>query len=155
MVSINSRLSVENVVTPPVTPAAYPPTQQHYHHANLHLQIQPIIFYQHQETGDTPETASVPEVQDLQQRFFYQTSQLVEHSYTHVRTSPKTAEAGTQCELINLNTMRVEYREREPKEDNLCTYWLMTPEKLPFGFWSAATNPKGHLIMPKSLFWCC
>ena len=69
MVSINSRVSVENVVTPPVTPAAYPPTQQHYHHANLHLQIQPIIFYQHQETGDTPETASVPEVQDQQQGF--------------------------------------------------------------------------------------
>ena len=65
---------------------------------------------------------------------FYQTSQLVEHVYTHVVTPPKTAEAGIQCELINFNTMRIEYRERQPKEDSLSTYGLTTPEKLPFGF---------------------
>ena len=61
---------------------------------------------------------------------FYQTSQLVEHIYTHVKSPPKTAD----CQLINLNTMRVEYRERKPKEDNLSTYRLMSPEKGPYGF---------------------
>ena len=45
-----------------------------------------------------------------------------------------TAEAGIQCKLINFNTMRIEYRERQPKEDSLSTYGLTTPEKLPFGF---------------------
>ena len=65
---------------------------------------------------------------------FYQTSQLVEHIYTHVKTPPKTTEAGVDCQLITLHTMRIEYKDRKPEEDNLTTYGLMSPEKLPYGF---------------------
>ena len=61
---------------------------------------------------------------------FYQTSQLVEHIYTHVKTPLKTTEAGVDCQLINLNAMQVERRDRTPKEDSLTTYRIMTPDVL-------------------------
>ena len=61
---------------------------------------------------------------------FYQTTQLVEHIYTHVKTPPKTTEASVDCQLINLNTTQVEHRDRTLKEDSLTTYRIMTPDVL-------------------------
>ena len=63
---------------------------------------------------------------------FYQTFQLVEHIYTHVKTPLKTTEASVDCQLINLNTMQVENRDRTPKEDSLTTYGIMTPERFEY-----------------------
>ena len=50
--------------------------------------------------------------------------------YTHVKTPPKMEEAGVDCQLINLNTMQVEHRDRTRKEDSLTTYRIMTPERM-------------------------
>ena len=63
---------------------------------------------------------------------FYQTPQPVEHIYTHVKTPLKTTEASVDCQLINLNTMQVEHRDRTPMEDSLTTYGIMTPERIEY-----------------------
>ena len=53
------------------------------------------------------------------------------HIHTRQDSSQDT-EASVDCQLINLNTMQVEHRDRTPMEDSLTTYGIMTPERIEY-----------------------